>query len=106
MAHEWFREVDWAAMLAKEYSPFFVPVLKDGHDVSNFDRDFTEMEIDSLSIGSSQNRKYSDFDGSFSNVILGFSYNCEKSVRKKRARTTVKLDLSELRETAIGEEED
>ena len=63
MSHEWFREVDWKAMLSKEYSPFFVPVLKDGHDVSNFDTDFTEMEIDSLSMGSSTNRKYSDFDG-------------------------------------------
>ena len=70
MTHEWFREVDWSAMFAKEYSPFFVPVLNDGHDVSNFDTDFTEMEIDSLSMGSSTNRKYSDFDGIISKVTF------------------------------------
>ena len=39
-------------------------------------------------------------------IILGFSYNFEKNERRNRAKTATKLNLSELRETAIGEEED
>ncbi|XP_026877313.2 serine/threonine-protein kinase N2 isoform X2 [Electrophorus electricus] len=39
--HPFFRNLDWAALLAKKIRPPFVPTLKGCDDVSNFDEEFT-----------------------------------------------------------------
>ncbi|KAI8894225.1 kinase-like domain-containing protein [Globomyces pollinis-pini] len=39
--HPYFTGVDWDALLAKNCTPPFVPVIADAHDVSNFDKEFT-----------------------------------------------------------------
>ncbi|KAK1796795.1 hypothetical protein P4O66_009814 [Electrophorus voltai] len=39
--HPFFRNLDWAALLAKKIRPPFVPTLKGRDDVSNFDEEFT-----------------------------------------------------------------
>uniref|UniRef100_A0A673M019 protein kinase C n=1 Tax=Sinocyclocheilus rhinocerous TaxID=307959 RepID=A0A673M019_9TELE len=39
--HPFFRNMDWAALLAKKIRPPFVPTIKGCEDVSNFDDEFT-----------------------------------------------------------------
>ncbi|XP_057193806.1 serine/threonine-protein kinase N2 [Triplophysa rosa] len=39
--HPFFRNMDWAALLAKKTQPPFVPTIKGREDVSNFDDEFT-----------------------------------------------------------------
>uniref|UniRef100_A0A671PE15 protein kinase C n=1 Tax=Sinocyclocheilus anshuiensis TaxID=1608454 RepID=A0A671PE15_9TELE len=39
--HPFFRNMDWAALLAKKIRPPFVPTIKCCEDVSNFDDEFT-----------------------------------------------------------------
>ncbi|XP_060775731.1 serine/threonine-protein kinase N2 isoform X3 [Neoarius graeffei] len=39
--HPFFRNVDWAALLAKKIRPPFIPTIKGREDVSNFDDEFT-----------------------------------------------------------------
>lgn len=39
-----FRNIDWAALLAREMKPPFVPTIKGREDVSNFDEEFTAEE--------------------------------------------------------------
>ncbi|XP_076846518.1 serine/threonine-protein kinase N2 [Brachyhypopomus gauderio] len=39
--HPFFRDVDWAALLAKKARPPFTPIIKGREDVSNFDEEFT-----------------------------------------------------------------
>ncbi|XP_051996586.1 serine/threonine-protein kinase N2-like isoform X2 [Xyrauchen texanus] len=39
--HPFFRNMDWAALLAKKIQPPFMPTIKDREDVSNFDDEFT-----------------------------------------------------------------
>lgn len=39
--HPFFRNVDWAALLAKKTRPPFIPTIKGREDVSNFDDEFT-----------------------------------------------------------------
>uniref|UniRef100_A0A8C1HDC7 protein kinase C n=1 Tax=Cyprinus carpio carpio TaxID=630221 RepID=A0A8C1HDC7_CYPCA len=39
--HPFFRDMDWAALLAKKIRPPFMPTIKGREDVSNFDDEFT-----------------------------------------------------------------
>uniref|UniRef100_A0AAY4E5C8 protein kinase C n=1 Tax=Denticeps clupeoides TaxID=299321 RepID=A0AAY4E5C8_9TELE len=39
--HPFFRNMDWAGLLAKKVRPPFVPTIKGREDVSNFDEEFT-----------------------------------------------------------------
>ncbi|RXN10089.1 serine threonine- kinase N2 isoform X1 [Labeo rohita] len=39
--HPFFRNMDWAGLLAKKIQPPFVPTIKGREDVSNFDDEFT-----------------------------------------------------------------
>ncbi|XP_052455377.1 serine/threonine-protein kinase N2-like isoform X2 [Carassius gibelio] len=40
-SHPFFRDMDWAALLAKKIPPPFLPTIKGREDVSNFDDEFT-----------------------------------------------------------------
>ncbi|XP_056288133.1 serine/threonine-protein kinase N2-like, partial [Pseudoliparis swirei] len=42
--HKFFKRVDWAALLAKELQPPFLPVIRAQKDVSNFDEEFTRLQ--------------------------------------------------------------
>ena len=44
--HPWFLNVNWGVLAKKRYKPPFVPTLKSMGDTSNFDREFTEIAVD------------------------------------------------------------
>lgn len=46
--HPWFEKVDWEAILTKRIRPPYVPKIKGELDVSNFDEEFTSVEVNSL----------------------------------------------------------
>lgn len=43
--HQFFADIDWDALMHKKIPPPFKPVLKNEHDVSNFDTEFTNVPI-------------------------------------------------------------
>lgn len=61
--HPWFAEVDWDKMLNKEYTALFVPLVNDKKDLQNFDTEFTEIEMNSLSMSNSNKQQYPNYDG-------------------------------------------
>ncbi|XP_068430381.1 serine/threonine-protein kinase N2 [Clinocottus analis] len=42
--HKFFQRMDWAALLAKNLKPPFLPVIRALKDVSNFDEEFTRLQ--------------------------------------------------------------
>lgn len=42
MRHPFFKEMDWAALEAREVRPPFRPKVRSRVDVTNFDKEFTE----------------------------------------------------------------
>lgn len=62
-SHPWFEEVDWDKMLNKEYNALFVPVITERTDLQHFDREFTEIEMNSLSMSNSNKHQYPNYDG-------------------------------------------
>lgn len=55
--HAWFERVDWDAILDKRIKPPFVPKIKSELDVSNFDEEFTNGDVHSVTEDSSLNGK-------------------------------------------------
>ena len=47
--HPWFEKISWEALLRKEVKAPFVPNLKSDVDVSSFDPEFTECDVESYS---------------------------------------------------------
>jgi len=47
-SHPWFEKVDWEALETKKIQSPFVPKVNSKTDVSNFDTEFTECEINSF----------------------------------------------------------
>ena len=45
MKHKWFHDVNWDALINKQVTPSFVPVMKGSLDTSFFSEDFTKMPI-------------------------------------------------------------
>lgn len=43
--HPWFHGVNWDYLYNKRYQPPFKPIISDDLDLSNFDPEFTEMEM-------------------------------------------------------------
>lgn len=43
--HPWFINVNWDVLVRKEYKPPYKPVIENEEDVSNFDTEFTELDI-------------------------------------------------------------
>jgi serum/glucocorticoid-regulated kinase 2 len=60
--HPWFEDVNWDALLAMKYDAPFVPRINDDVDLQNFDPDFTEMPINSMSVGESNARAYPNYE--------------------------------------------
>uniref|UniRef100_A0A671K7A0 protein kinase C n=1 Tax=Sinocyclocheilus anshuiensis TaxID=1608454 RepID=A0A671K7A0_9TELE len=66
--HPFFRNMDWAALLAKKTRPPFLPTIKGREDVSNFDDEFTSeapiltppRELRVLTV--SEQEMFADFD--------------------------------------------
>lgn len=47
--HPWFEKINWESLLHKEIKAPFVPQLKSDVDVSSFDPEFTECDVESYS---------------------------------------------------------
>jgi len=47
--HPWFEGVNWKALFLKQYEAPFVPKINNEVDLSNFDPEFTEIAINSMS---------------------------------------------------------
>jgi serum/glucocorticoid-regulated kinase 2 len=52
--HPWFQGVDWGAILKKKQKAPFVPNIKSEIDVSNFDPEFTECDVESYNEASTK----------------------------------------------------
>lgn len=66
MDHPWFKNLNWDGLLRKQVKAPIVPFIKNEVDVSNFDRQFTEMPINSTDSNSfkelsTKYDKYEDF---------------------------------------------
>ena len=63
--HPWFRDVNWKALAEKRYDAPFVPKISSEDDLQHFDPDFTELDINSMSMGEGSSSKhfkdYEDF---------------------------------------------
>lgn len=47
-SHPWFFNMDWDLLLKKELPSPFLPFINGESDVSNFDKEFTECNINSF----------------------------------------------------------
>eukprot|EP01099_Mayorella_cantabrigiensis_P001263 TRINITY_DN1538_c0_g1_i1.p2 TRINITY_DN1538_c0_g1~~TRINITY_DN1538_c0_g1_i1.p2 ORF type:complete len:242 (+),score=64.12 TRINITY_DN1538_c0_g1_i1:850-1575(+) len=45
-AYEWFRQIDWEALVRKEVEPPYIPAVKGANDTSMIDPSFLEEEVD------------------------------------------------------------
>jgi serum/glucocorticoid-regulated kinase 2 len=61
--HPWFEDVNWQALLEKKYDAPFVPKINDENDLQNFDPEFTEMPVNSMSMGESGMKQFRSYDG-------------------------------------------
>lgn len=61
--HPWFKGVNWDMLYQKKYDAPFVPVIKDELDLDNFDTEFTEIEVNSMSMTDGGAQQYKNFDG-------------------------------------------
>jgi len=71
-AHDWFKGVNWDALLKKEIKPPFVPVISGEFDVSNFDPEFTETPV--VESYTKETKELKDFGG--------FTYEGEDEMSK------------------------
>lgn len=61
-AHPWFSGINWDAFLRREVKPPFVPVIKGELDVSNFDTEFTETNIESYKDGIMSQKSFGTYE--------------------------------------------
>jgi serum/glucocorticoid-regulated kinase 2 len=61
--HPWFEDVNWKALYEMKYDAPFVPKINDDNDLQNFDPEFTEMPVNSMSMGESGNKNYKNYEG-------------------------------------------
>jgi hypothetical protein len=45
--HPWFEKISWEELKRRNVKPPFVPCLKSEDDVSYFDSEYTELDVDS-----------------------------------------------------------
>lgn len=45
--HSWFGTIDWEKLIQKELKAPFIPKLDNDMDTQNFDREFTQCDIES-----------------------------------------------------------
>ena len=46
--HPWFQNINWNEILNKKVKAPFIPIVKSEVDVSNFDPEFTECDVESV----------------------------------------------------------
>jgi serum/glucocorticoid-regulated kinase 2 len=83
--HPWFEDVNWNALLEMRYDAPFVPRINDDNDLQNFDPDFTEMPVNSMSMGESNNRQFRNYEG--------FTYEDEKAKALQANDAGLQMDL-------------
>lgn len=59
--HPWFANISFDKILEKEAKAPFIPIIKHEIDVSNFDREFTECDVDSCCSSFSENKTLDGF---------------------------------------------
>lgn len=61
--HPWFKGVSWEQLYKKRYDAPFVPVIKTELDLDNFDTEFTEIEVNSMSMTEGGSQAFQNFEG-------------------------------------------
>ena len=69
-AHPWFDGMNWAGLFERKLKAPFVPLVKSYSDVSNFDPEFTQCEVESFNEASLKSE-----DGK---AYFGFSFDKSK----------------------------
>jgi serum/glucocorticoid-regulated kinase 2 len=65
-AHPWFEGLNWIALFDKKLKAPFIPLVKSFSDVSNFDPEFTQCEVESFSEASLKSEEGKAYFGMFS----------------------------------------
>lgn len=69
--HPWFAGVDWECLERKGYDAPFRPVIKSDTDLKYFDTEFTEIDINSMSMSEGGAKKFKVYDGKdFSKILI------------------------------------
>jgi serum/glucocorticoid-regulated kinase 2 len=73
--HPWFTGVDWKCLENKGYDAPFRPVITSETDLKYFDTEFTEIEINSMSMSEGGAKQFKNYDGKkFLSLIFIFRF--------------------------------
>ena len=61
--HPWFESINWLALENKKLKAPFIPLVKSYSDVSNFDPEFTQCDVESYSEASFKSEEGKAYDG-------------------------------------------
>lgn len=75
-SHPWFNGVNWEYLFHKKYDAPFVPIIKSELDLQNFDPEFTEIEINSMSMSEGGHTQFKNYDGKSPVLIFRFQLQC------------------------------
>jgi serine/threonine protein kinase len=80
--HPWFEGVNWKALYHKQYEAPFIPRINNEFDLSNFDPEFTEIAINSMS----QNDRMTDMiaQQNYQGNIFIFPFNQNRFLVEQR----------------------
>lgn len=83
----WFEGVNWKALFDKQYEAPFTPRINNEFDLSNFDPEFTEIAINSMSMneGLTDIMNHKDYQG--------FSWNVDTNMGNNDDDDKMKLEL-------------
>ena len=83
----WFEGVNWKALYDKQYEAPFTPRINNEFDLSNFDPEFTEIAINSMSMndGLTDIMNHKDYQG--------FSWNVDTNMGNDDGDDKMKLEL-------------
>lgn len=70
--HSWFEGFDWDKLLNKQLQPPFVPKLSSETDLQNFDKEFTDLNVNSVNKSSKFNSpcNFSQFDYAIEDSVV------------------------------------
>lgn len=63
--HPWFTGVDWKCLENKGYDAPFRPVITSDTDLKYFDTEFTEIDINSMSMSEGGAKQFKNYDGNY-----------------------------------------
>jgi serine/threonine protein kinase len=78
--HPWFENINWTALLDKKYDAPFVPKITQDTDLQHFDPEFTEMSMNSMSVGDSNLKNFRKYEG--------FTYDEDNELKRAMDQTT------------------